>query len=124
MASKAILALTLLLAYFRLFFDGGFSAFIMGILCMYMYMYMYCTVCVSIYDSVYVNNFYALHKYACVFYDPPCPTVCDCLDSQINFFCVCAVAEGREGRQWGREDHFEKRYYRIKYKKNNESQMQ
>lgn len=99
MASKAILALTLLLAYFRLFFDGGFSAFIMGILCMYMYMYicmyMYCTVCVSIYDSVYVNNFYALHKYACVFYDPPCPTVCDCLDSQINLFCVCVAGEGR-----------------------------
>lgn len=98
MASKAILALTLLLAYFRLFFDGGFSSFIMGILCMYMYMY--CTVCVSIYDSVYVNNFYALHKYACVFYDPPCLTVR--LSRQSNQFLlrVCSgggktVGEGR-----------------------------
>lgn len=24
-------------------------------------------ICVGIYDSIYVNNFYALHKYACVF---------------------------------------------------------
>lgn len=42
MASKAILALTLLLTLDS-FFDGGFSSFIMGILCMYVYVYvLYC----------------------------------------------------------------------------------
>lgn len=56
---------------------------------------------------------------------PHCATVSTVKSISSLCMCVCGSGEGVTSlRGEGLEGHFEKRYYRIKYKKNNESQMQ